>query len=72
MKRMQYRGFTIRECKDGLFSMKYEGDPFKENPVREIGTFNEIGSVVYELADNNDEGREANHRMCKAFGRVFD
>ena len=70
-KVMRYRGFTIRELKNGLFSMTYKGEPFDDNPVHEVGTFNAIGALVYEMADNNDEGREANHRMCKAFNRVF-
>jgi len=31
----------------------------------------ELGSWVYEMADNNDIGSELNHKMCAAFGKEF-
>jgi len=70
-KVMTGRGFTIRELKNGLFSVKYAGFGFETKPAKFVGTWNEAGSWVFEMSNNSAEGRLMNHRMCKAFGRVF-
>jgi hypothetical protein len=34
-------------------------------------SFQWAGECAFEMADNNDFGRDINHAMCDAFHRVF-
>jgi len=71
-KVMTSNGFTIRELKGGRFSVtltEWAGEKCHEHYV--FNSFNEAGSEVYEMAPNNEIGREVNHKMCRVFGRLF-
>jgi len=63
-------GFTIRELKNGRFSVTRNIPGFRV--VHEVfNSFNDCGSEVFEMAPNNDVGSEVNMKMCRVFGRSF-
>ncbi len=60
---------VITEQKDGTYKISI---------TTSLGTYKgvchnwyELGSWVYEMADNNDIGSQLNHKMCEAFNRDF-
>ena len=68
-KTMRLHGITVTERNDGTY--KVSGSIGKNKWSVLCMSFYEAGSVTFEMADNNDFGREINHKMCKVFGRVF-
>lgn len=69
MKTMRKHGITVTHRDDGtwMVSTKIGGERYE---IIEK-TFRGAGSEAFELANNNDEGREINERMCEVFGRLF-
>lgn len=69
---MRMHGITVTHRKDGKWKVsgRIAG---KGSEKWEIicKSFNEAGSVAFEMADNNDDGAEINHKMCKVFGKTF-
>lgn len=70
MKKMQFRGFTIKEFADGKFSASYKSSLGKTYSIERV-SYCECGEWVWNIADNHDIGAEANHRMCRKWGRPF-
>ena len=69
MTTMTKHGITVRHNNDGTWNVSG-----KDNGQRWSMTalsFNEAGQLAFEMADNNDLGREINHKMCEVFGRSF-
>ena len=69
MKRMQFKGFKISECKDGSYKVSY--DSFFGHYESVCKDFCDAGEWVYGMADNHDIGCAVNHRMCDVFGKTF-
>ena len=69
MKKMTCHGITVTHRDDGtwMVSGKIDGERWYEI----YKSFNGAGECAFEMADNNDFGRDINHKMCKVFGRVF-
>ena len=71
-KTMRKHGITVTLQDDGSYKLSGRIDG-KDSKKWEITCkdFNEAGSVAFEMADNNDQGREINYKMCKVFGKSF-
>jgi hypothetical protein len=72
-KTMQCKGFKITEMKDGTYKIKY-ADTFKgETTMYECvcENFLKAGQWVWNMANNSDEARLVNHKMCNVFNKKF-
>lgn len=73
MKMVRRYGVVIVERDDGTYKMTgpapWNGKDARWEKI--CDSFCEAGSFVFEMADNNDQGRELNHLMCEKFGKVF-
>lgn len=71
-KTMRMHGMTVTHKADGTWQVSGRIDGKKGKKWTEVcKTFNEAGCIAFEMADNNDFGRDINHKMCKVFNRVF-
>lgn len=68
-KTMRMHGITVTQKDDGTWTVsgRIDGEKWTET----YKSFTEAGEAAFEMADNNDFGREINHKMCDVFGRVF-
>ena len=68
-ERMTKHGITVVHNKDGSWRVSgvLDGKRWSEK----YRSFNGAGECAFEMANNNDEGREINHAMCDFFGRSF-
>lgn len=70
MNTMTCKGFKITEKSNGRFNVRLtekDGRVYEEKNL----TFKHAGEWVYDMAPNNDIGREVNHKMCDRFQRSF-
>ena len=71
-KTMRMHGITVTHRDDGTWKISGRLDgKGSEKWEMETKSFREAGSIAFEMADNNDFGRDINHKMCKVFNRVF-
>ena len=71
-KTMRMHGISVTHRDDGTWKVSGRIDgKNSEKWVNVCKTFHEAGCVAFEMADNNDFGRDINHKMCKVFGRTF-
>ena len=72
-KTMRKHGIAVTHRDDGTWkvsgSAPWNGEGARWETV--VKTFREAGAIAFEMADNNDFGREINWKMCKVFGREF-
>ena len=68
-KSMRKHGITVTQQENGHYKVsgRIGGNPWS----LDCRNFNEAGSVAFEMANNNDQGREINHKMCEVFHRCF-
>jgi hypothetical protein len=75
MKRMQITDhktkLVVTHKDDGKFlcSITYGSDGTSFSQL--CRNFYEAGEFAFEMADNNDQGRKFNHRMCDVFKMTF-
>ena len=71
-KTMRMHGITVTHKADGTWQVSGRIDgKGSEKWSENCKTFYEAGEIAFEMADNNDYGRDINHKMCKVFNRVF-
>ena len=71
-KTMRMHGITVTHRDDGTWKVSGRIDGKESEKWEEIhDSFFEAGQCAFEMADNNDFGREINHKMCDVFGLVF-
>lgn len=68
-KTMRMYGITVTHRDDGMWQVSGRIDGKKWTEVYK--SFQGAGECAFEMADNNDFGREINHRMCDVFNRRF-
>lgn len=68
-KTMRMHGITVSHLNNG--NWKVSGRIDCERWSEEYKSFRDAGECAFEMADNNDFGREINHRMCEVFHRDF-
>lgn len=72
MKKMRKHGITVTHRDDGTWLVSgWMDGKGSERWSETFKTFARAGQFAFEMADNNDFGREINHRMCEVFGRNF-
>ena len=69
MKKMTCHGITVTERDDGTYLVSGRIDGEKWSEVHK--SFQSAGESAFDMADNNDFGRDINHKMCRVFGKVF-
>jgi hypothetical protein len=71
-KTMRKHGITVTLQDNGSYKVSGRLDgKGSEKWEMTCKDFNEAGSVAFEMADNNDQGCEINHKMCEVFGKSF-
>ena len=71
-KIMRMHGITVTHKDDGRWQVSGRIDGRGSKKWTEVfDTFYEAGECAFEMADNNDFGRDINHKMCKVFNRNF-
>lgn len=70
-KTMRKHGITVTHRDDGtwMVSGRIEKGGRKWTEIHK--SFQSAGEAAFEMADNNDFGREINHKMCEVFRRTF-
>ena len=71
-KTMRSHGITVTHRDNGTWKIsgRIDGKGSKKWEM-ETKSFREAGCIAFEMADNNDFGREINHKMCVVFHRNF-
>ena len=69
MKTMRKHGITVTHRDDGKWQVSGRIDGRKWTEVYK--SFQGAGECAFEMADNNDHGRDINHEMCRVFQRVM-
>ena len=71
-KTMRMHGITVTHKDDGTWQVSGRIDGKGSRKWTEVHkTFYDAGECAFEMADNNDFGREINHKMCEVFNRLF-
>ena len=71
-KTMRMHGITVTHKDDGTWQVSGRIDGKGRRKWTEVHkTFYDAGECAFEMADNNDFGREINHKMCEVFNRLF-
>lgn len=68
-KSIRKHGITVTHRDDGMWQVSGRLNGEKWTEV--FKSFQWAGECAFEMADNNDFGRDINHAMCDAFHRVF-
>lgn len=72
-KTMRLHGIAVTRRDDGTWKVTgpapWLGKGARWEEV--VKSFRAAGRLAFEMADNNDQGREINWKMCEVFGRVF-
>ena len=69
-KRMQSNGFKISERKDGSYRIVLN-DSLGGHYETIQKNFKEAGLWVWNMADNHQQAKIVNHRMCEVFNKDF-
>lgn len=68
-KTMRKHGITVTHKDDGTWMVSGRIDGKKWSEIHK--SFQSAGEAAFEMADNNDFGREINWKMCEVFHRTF-
>ena len=72
-KSMRLHGICVTHRNDGTWLVTgpapWKGKGKRWREVHK--SFWSAGICAFEMADNNDQGAEINHKMCEVFNRVF-